>query len=115
MKYIMLKLSDERLVPVIFPNSLIHSEMANAVQSMLLQVHELTCEPVSAGDIQFSDVFCSGKSSTLKLDSRPSDAELIEGYDYNHGIDDEFMNSFIKLTMYKARIEAQKEGFDEGV
>lgn len=108
MKYLILRTEDDRLVPIIFPNFLVHSEVAKYLGHMLNRVHDWKNEPASAGDIHFSDVTCSGKSETLKLVSNPADADLIESYDYNHGSSDTFMNAFLKTTMAKARREAQE-------
>lgn len=87
MKYIMLKIVESeftRLVPVIFPNSIVHADMARAVQSipgMELAVVE------SAGECRVKDAFCSGASDTLQVKSHGQDDSIvINGMDYFHGI-----------------------------
>lgn len=84
MKYIMLKKEQgliTRFVPIIFPNELVHSYVANALLSSEqlegFQVH-------SAGELSSIDVGgnISGDSITLGISSNPDDARRITMADY---------------------------------
>lgn len=88
MKYIMLKVINplvDRLVPVIFPDFICHSDIAEATQRLLKETYKQESEIYSAGDIDVT-TFCSGHSTTLKIGSKLGDTEVINGYDYFHGI-----------------------------
>lgn len=87
MKYIMFERTDGGLTrrwPVIIPNGLTHSEMAEA----LLKTEELQgAKVLSAGECNVGFVSCHGKSSTLGVGSlEREDDEIINGNDYWHGI-----------------------------
>jgi len=112
MKYIVLK-ADDILIPVIFPNFMVHSEVARWVGAMLNRVHSMPNEPVSAGETHFTNVKCVGKSITMGLEASPRDAAMIETYDYTHGqmsVDD-FTSNFIQDAIRKAY--AESSGGDE--
>lgn len=87
MKYICFRkpISDGvfRDIPIIFPECLVHSLMAEA----LLDSEELAdAVIISAG---FVDIDCErtyGKSESLNVESRKSDRLLIDTYQYLHGI-----------------------------
>lgn len=85
MKYIVMQHKFRDLVievPVIFPNSLIHEEMAVIMKVLLGD----TARSVSAGEYSPLDGSCHGKSSTLNLESRgEQDMRLILMYDYLGG------------------------------
>jgi hypothetical protein len=85
MKYIMIQVKIggmERLMPVIFPESLTHSIMAECV----LKGEELKGgKVVSAGDCKITAT-TSGRSSTLKMKAKATDADVINMHDYFHGI-----------------------------
>lgn len=90
MKYIVARLSVGITLqydwPIIFPDNLIHQEMARAVRPMLLQI-ATKVEWVAAGEYGPMNGSCSGESKTLGLKSRGSvDEALIIGFDYNSGI-----------------------------
>lgn len=90
MKYIMLEVKVggiSKLVPIIFPDFMCHVDLAVATKSILESEHKLS--PiifVSAGDIDIDVNSCSGKSTTLNIKSRRSDKNIINSYDYLHGI-----------------------------
>jgi hypothetical protein len=89
MKYVMLKIEEKeitRLVPVIFPDFIIHSDISSAVRSVLKKVHNMDSEVHSAGEINLLDCSCYGESSTLKVKSREEDGDVILRYDYFLGI-----------------------------
>lgn len=96
MKYIVLRRTlgkgkDPMLqdIPIIFPEQLIHADVAAALTAPDGPLEGATA--VSAGDLpsfSFSTKpFCGGKSTTLNLESRgESDDALIRQMDYFHGI-----------------------------
>lgn len=94
MKYVVIEVTisdDVREMPIIFPNALVHSVVADAViVGMQEQWKNAKYKAVSAGEISSMDVgdgSCSGGSETLKLKSRGKlDDHLIRMHDYMHGI-----------------------------
>ena len=93
MKYIVL--SQEiganliREVPIIFPNYLIHAEVAEAIIKGCSGFSG--AKAVSAGECSSTDLNpkCHGKSTTLNVESRgEEDSQLFPMYDYFHGIKD---------------------------
>jgi hypothetical protein len=90
MKYIMFSItigSIQFKVPIIFPNNLVHSEIAQAMLPVF-QRHFGECSPVviSAGDYDPIDSVCYGKSETLKVSASPDDGKIILTYAYTHGV-----------------------------
>lgn len=89
MKYVMIKIKGkelDRLVPVIFPDFLCHSDMAGAVRDIFAKTYKQETEVYSAGDIEMFASLCSGHSVTLNVDAKGADSEVINAYDYFHGI-----------------------------
>ena len=91
MKYVVLtvNLADtKKAVPIIFPDFMVHDDLVKSVTTLLEEVHKLKVTGIlSAGEIDMDQVFCSGYSSTLKVYSRDEeDDNLIESYDYMHGM-----------------------------
>jgi hypothetical protein len=103
-KYIVFDVG-EREVPVIFPDSMVHSFMADAVKDYFVheakamarakgdvEVHSAriraAVKPVAAGSIELGmqGTVCHGKSDTLGLASRDEDTSLVCWFPYNHGI-----------------------------
>ena len=78
-----------REVPVIFPNSLVHKDMADTLIRMCPGFEG--GKAVSGGFLS-STGLCQdpvhGESESLKLKSRPEDTDLILMHDYLHGIKD---------------------------
>lgn len=96
MKYVMFEVQDgrssmKRLVPIIFPDFMVHVDAKQYIRRWLHREHDCcTIEPVSAGFIDFlhpkhDGIFCHGESESLQLKSRPEDARIIETYNYTHG------------------------------
>ena len=83
MKYIILQTKDGRKIPIIFPDFMVHSEVANKIGEILSLTN--STKVVSAGEIKISVQNCSGKSETLGVGVRKGDATLIHEYDYFHG------------------------------
>ena len=91
-KYIMFK-HRGREFPVIFPDLMVHSIMADTMkQYYIMEARAMgnpdwvAPVPVSAGEVQMVVAGCSGRSETLKLDSRPFDASAITMFPYTHGV-----------------------------
>lgn len=88
MKYIVLKIKD-REWPIIFPDMMVHSDVAESMQLHVIRFHDERSRVVAAGSISFfgGNVLCSGESETLGIESRGSeDEKLIKMFDYLHGI-----------------------------
>ena len=72
LKYVMLKLDGGELLPLLFPEFMQHSTMAQSVPATV----------VSAGRVYLEDgkIVARGASSSLKVTSRDEDSEIIQGY-----------------------------------
>lgn len=85
MKYIMFKqqVGDmDKLVPIIFPNDLVHEDVAKALQESVLKDHTI----VSAGSISLLNLKAEGRSETLNIESNPvMDSHVIKMNDYGAG------------------------------
>jgi hypothetical protein len=92
MKYVVFRKKSAELTiehPVVFSNHLVHADVAgnltNPINGVLAGY-----TPVSAGEVNFMNAgldMCSGRSSTLDLDSRPEeDSRLILLNDYGVGM-----------------------------
>lgn len=89
-KYIMLEVEmgehTSKMIPIIFPDFMIHQDLVKSVQKILKQTHKMESKVFSAGDIQFEDPICEGGGKTLKIDSDDDDEKIINTYDYLHGM-----------------------------
>ncbi len=72
LKYVMLKLDSGELLPLLFPEYMQHSTMAQSVPATV----------VSAGRVYLEDgkIVASGASSSLEVTSRDEDSEIIQSY-----------------------------------
>jgi hypothetical protein len=78
MKYIMLEDTEGRKIPIIFPEHLVHADMATMVRGLLARSQKAIAMPVGAGFIHLgTDISVSGESETLNLQSRVIDAAYI--------------------------------------
>lgn len=85
MKYITFQVSKHLAIPVIFPATLVHDDVAQALLP-LLKRQFLKAKVRSAGEVSSLDLqMTSGRSDTLDIDSNPDDGPLLWMYDYNHG------------------------------
>lgn len=101
-KYIVMQVGN-REVPVIFPEHMVHSLMAErmkdyfgliVLEAMPLglgtpdQLQRLTqmFKPVAAGSVELEIGACSGGSESLGLEARADDARFLRTYNYHHGI-----------------------------
>lgn len=77
----------EKLLPIIFPDMLVHADIFKLVEYNLRKEHDLNDIKVhSAGQIALDDVSCFGNSETLKTKAVERDAEIIEDYGIFYGI-----------------------------
>lgn len=79
MKYVVVKVGNNAY-PVIFPDHLVHEDMANAVIEVLRKARPSdghTAAAISAGDVTIFDAECSGRSSTLDMESRGDTDSLL--------------------------------------
>jgi hypothetical protein len=72
MKYVMLKLESGQLLPLLFPDFMQHSHMAQSIPATV----------VSAGRVFLEDgkVVVRGSSSSLSVSSREQDSQIIQTY-----------------------------------
>jgi hypothetical protein len=72
MKFVMLKLDGGELLPVLFPEFMQHSHIAEAVPATV----------VSAGRVylEAGKIVARGASSSLGISSRAEDSQIIQGY-----------------------------------
>jgi hypothetical protein len=72
MKYVMLRLDGGELLPVLFPEFMQHSHMAQSVPATV----------VSAGHVHLEDgkIIARGASSSLAVLSREEDSGIIQAY-----------------------------------
>ncbi|EMW9316467.1 hypothetical protein AAE121_005212 [Salmonella enterica] len=91
MKYIILRLDGKipREVPVIFPDLLVHTDVARTMATMIKEGSSNTnitdVRVVSAGFCN-TTVKCFGKSETLNIASRDIDDTVINTWDYTFGL-----------------------------
>lgn len=71
-----------RDVPIIFPNALVHSDVAAVIRDIISLRHATL---IAAGEISLTVESTHGSSETLGLDARRDDAQTITLYDYAHG------------------------------
>jgi len=75
------------LFPVIFPDKMVHKEVALMLRYCQPGWHKGGVKAVSAGMIEHVIVEgLHGSSETLNLESKESDASVIDAYSYTHGI-----------------------------
>lgn len=75
------------IFPVIFPDKMVHNEVAAVLRHCQPGWHKGGVVAVSAGMIDHVTVDgIHGSSETLKLDSNKEDARTIDSYSYCHGI-----------------------------
>lgn len=93
MKYVMLKLKHlstgmERLVPVVFPTLLVHSDVAKSVgECQPLSSDHFSTTVDSAGFIRMDTLECYGESESLDKKSQPErDSEVVRTYSYMGGM-----------------------------
>jgi hypothetical protein len=89
-KYIMIEAThgDMRvLFPVIFPDKMIHIEVATVMKLCGPLAKFSAVKVVSAGAIEHLEIDgLHGESTTLGIRSKPEDKRIIENYSYLHGV-----------------------------
>jgi hypothetical protein len=86
MKYVMFRVEGPggpRLVPIIFPDALVHIDVAKALYGVVDGM------PVSAGECNLMVTSTHGGSTTLNMHANEDDALVISAHDYLHGLLDE--------------------------
>lgn len=102
MKYVMFRTQTNpaRDWPVIFPDTMVHLDVANAVvraweigqreamrDGILGKKPMVRILPVSAGSVRLGgEAIVSGESETLNMHAMPEDATTINLFEYFHGI-----------------------------
>ena len=85
MKYIVFRTLDGRQeIPIIFPNTMVHLEVAQALVKLVG-----TSRVVAAGEFSSLDIdaTCHGSSTTIGIKSREKqDSLMIGNYDYHFGM-----------------------------
>lgn len=85
-KYIMFRVTNgsiERMVPVIFPDFLVHEDVSRGIRASCGR----NMTPVSAGSIEGLDIHAvTGNSETLKLECHAADKTIINHSPYQHGL-----------------------------
>lgn len=78
MKYIMLEDIEGRKIPIIFPDHIVHADMAKLACNLIARQQKAIVQPIAAGFISIgTDIMTFGESETLKLKSRTADAAYI--------------------------------------
>lgn len=92
MKYIVVQIRNGETVrewPIIFPDMMVHKQIAETIKCHLMRHHDQDARIVAAGLFSCfgGEVRCFGESETLNIESRGNeDAKLIKMFDYLHGI-----------------------------
>lgn len=84
MKYIIYEretLGMARKIPIIFPNELVHLDIAKALSKVIG-----SSRIVGAGDCYLTVAGVGRFSSTIGIKSKEGDEELINNYEYFHGL-----------------------------
>lgn len=89
MKYIMIKMTIKdasRYVPIIFPECLVHKNVAESMEHLMGFEHSADAITISAG-FYSSIGKCHGESESLGLQSDPErDTNIIRDYPLYHGL-----------------------------
>lgn len=96
MKYVMFKVEaknmPDRFVPVVFPEHMVHKDVADRIARAVFDGYNArVVTPVAAGFVEINEAICTGESETLGLQSMLRlDGRVIEQHDYLHGISNEY-------------------------
>lgn len=106
-KYVLFGGQMDMAMPVLFPEMFIHGEVAQ-------RLHESNLLPlrgyISAGYVDgLTVVGTSGRSESLKIDSRPTDATIINVHPYQKGLPDIGMTRQIEIMILQKSIEMLQE------
>jgi hypothetical protein len=111
MKYVMF-VRQGQLVPIIFPDFVNHIDVVNAVSHIFALS---TAAPVTAGSCEVYCTSTSGKSTTTGLFASERDAQVINVYDYCHGMVDAPPTAEVLMLVRLAFENALKAGDDEAI
>ena len=89
MKYIMFEVQHpsglKQKIPIIFPDQMVHKFVAEAVANHR-EHRQFEMKPVSAGQCSIECLGVFGESETLKVSASKEDSDVINAYDYMHGL-----------------------------
>lgn len=112
MKYIILETTVGQRFPIIFPDLLIHADVALFMAELTDATIKHKTTPVSAGTIALgTDFTCSGGSDTLSMKARPQDEAIIGVGEQAWAFPDAMLISLWDRA--KAHKESQREGLAE--
>lgn len=73
--------------PVIFPDKMVHRQVAECLMPLMRMHGQGGARVVSAGSIEHLEADgLGGESETLGIESDPDDEATINGYSYFHGV-----------------------------
>lgn len=101
-KYIMVQV-DDRAVPIIFPNELVHAEVYRRLARVFYDQSKMK-DPVVVGAGFLEGLACciaTGESETLDIKSRPEDTQIINNHPYEKGIPTPLSNMTEGLLLQK--------------
>lgn len=78
MKYIMLTSDDGQHIPILFPDFMVHEDVAKAICRLMAQTSKTYITPTSAGFVSLGDVVTHGESESIGVKSTEIDAAYIE-------------------------------------
>lgn len=106
MKYVMMMTAEGKKFPIIFPDDLVHEEVAKAMANYDDPAFFFTATP-NAGDIEMDVVHVGGKSTSLRVESGAEDELLISYADYTHG--DPSMVELVKPSLKMLRVQRLRQ------
>lgn len=78
MKYVILESEEGMRFPIIFPEQLVHANVATLIAALIDRRIEVETSPISAGSFSSGvDFSCHGGSDTLKISQSPYDEAII--------------------------------------
>jgi hypothetical protein len=90
MKYIMFQTEDGQHMPVMFPDRLVHADVARSLERAFVLGEMRGVKPVSAGFCDVEAVAMHGTSESLSLESRGErDKNIVNQYKFLYGIESE--------------------------
>lgn len=115
MKYIVLEGPQGQKLPVIFPNVMVHKDVAEALVMTLgaqsTPDNLVWFKPVSAGFVNLAVSDAYGESETLNMKSDPGDRLRINVADYSAGVEspmDELTERLLMSRVLKDMLERLK-------
>jgi len=89
-KYIMFQTTDGRCIPVIFPGTLVHADVARGMRAAALPRGAAVVSAGHIGTLHVTSTF--GDSETLNVMSHPNDRDIINCHPYSNGLPDTIPN-----------------------